>query len=156
MEGGRAGEGRGGREGKEGGRGGREGRREGRGGREVGEGGRGGEGGGRGGREWRGDCYTYSNIVQRTGCIGLYRAVSGCIGLYRAVSGCIDLVFVSRHHSHLVVVSVVGSLEKKHQHVSIIFKIVADIADHRSKAIRRINPDVLQCSFVPSLFDYDQ
>ena len=68
-------------------------------------------------------------------------------------SSCIDLVFVSRHHSHLVDVSVAGSLEKKHQHVSIIFKIVPDIADHRSKAIRRINPDVLQCSFVPSLFD---
>ena len=46
-----------------------------------------------------------------------------------------------------------GSLEKKHQHVSIIFKIVPDIANHRSKAIRRINPDLLQCSFVPSLFD---
>ena len=68
-------------------------------------------------------------------------------------SSCIDLVFVSRHHSHLVDVSVVGSLEKKHQHVSIIFKTVPDIANHRSKAIRMINPDVLQCSFVPSLFD---
>ena len=65
-------------------------------------------------------------------------------------SSCIDLVFVSRHHSQLVDVSVAGSLEKKHQHVSIIFKIVPDIANHRSKAIRRINPDVLQCSFVPS------
>ena len=68
-------------------------------------------------------------------------------------SSCIDLVFVSRHHSHLVDVSVAGSLEKKHQHVSIIFKIVPDIAIHRSKAIRRINPDLQQCSFVPSLFD---
>ena len=47
----------------------------------------------------------------------------------------------------------VGSLEKKHQHVSIIFKTVPDIANHRLKAIRRINPGVLQCSFVPSLFD---
>ena len=48
-------------------------------------------------------------------------------------SSCIDLVFVSRHHSHLVDVSVVGSLEKKHQHVTIIFKTVPDIANHRSK-----------------------
>ena len=67
-------------------------------------------------------------------------------------SSCIDLVSVSRHHSHLVDVSAAGSLEKKHQHVSIIFKIVPDIIIAR-KPFAGYNPDVLQCSIVPSLFD---